>query len=236
VPVSTPLPNVAHVLDSTPPGAHFAYLTLSAWGDPSPVGTLARLDGPAVVTESDAPSDAELLCSGVCRLRVLHMDEGRRRARVQLFHDAPGDAPAIAAAEARVVDAMTQIVHLSLKISRDGERERREALEATLKRVEAFCEGEIAVDGVEHVPENADLGEHVGSFVEGGEAVRAEVLSFIVTDLLSISYMERRNVMLATDTAERLAVALKSLEPYIKELAAKGAIVSALGLGGDDAT
>lgn len=203
----------------------FGYLPVNAWGDPTQVGTIAVLDDLQMLGASEK---ATLLCTGVTRFRVVHLSEDMSSARVELFHD---DEPLdkeledLQRLENKLVEAMTQIVELSIKISDTQDEDKQRALTETLKRVEAFC-------GNCEEEEGKKLLQHW--ILDLGPQLRRELLSFIIIDLVSISFMDRRNLMLSTNTANRLAEAVRCLEPYVKELAAKGAIVTALGKNDTD--
>lgn len=198
----------------------FAYLPVNAWGDPAPVGTIAVVDDLQLNASLD---EARLLCTGVERFRILHLGESMESARVQIFHDDDptekelNDLPGL---EQQLVETMTQIVRLSIKVSDASDEARQIALVETLKRVEAFrgnCEDREARTLLQHW------------ILELSPQLRRELLSFVVIDLVSVSFMDRRNHIMSTNTADRLAEALRCLQPFVKELAAKGAIVTALG-------
>lgn len=201
------------IVNLDPP--EFAYITLNAWGDPSTVGTIALIED----MKYSPSEDSTLICSGISRFRVLHLTNEMTRARVQIFND---DIPAgsrvdsIIDLEQRLVAAMKDIVTLTIKISDDDDQTRQHALEETLKRVEAFC-GE----------DNGESSTHW--IMQLGPNLRRELLSFLIIDMLSVSFMDRRSILESTDTAKRLELALEGLDPFVRELAAKGAIVRALG-------
>lgn len=200
--------------------SEFGYVPINAWNDPSPVGTLAVVDE----FEPKAADDSALmLCSGLQRFRLLEIDPDRTRGVIECFNDDPIEEerlPEVHQLEDELVKAMTEIVRLSIKISGEQDQQRQKALAETLKRVEAFCGR-----SEKHIT-NADIHHW---FVQLTPDKRREILSFIVLDLLSLSFMSRRSLMLGTDTEMRLKDALDALEPFLKELAAKGAIISALG-------
>lgn len=207
-----------HIAESEPP--QFAYLPLNAWGDPAPVGTVAMLDDLELNEQMD---EAKLLCTGVERFRVLHLGEGMKRARVEVFHDEPpldAEEDELQNLEDTLMETMKQIVRLSIKISDVEDEAKQTALAQTLKRVEAFC-------GSQQDPNGRALLQHW--IFDLSPQMRRELLSFVVIDLVSISFMDRRNLIMSTNTANRLSEALRCLQPFVKELAAKGAIVSALG-------
>lgn len=206
------------ISESEPP--QFAYLPLNAWGDPAPVGTVAILDDLELNQQMD---EAKLLCTGVERFRVLHLGDGMKRARVEVFHDEPpveAEEEDLQKLEHTLVDTMKHIVQLSIKISDVEDEAKQTALAQTLKRVEAFC-------GTHQDPDPRELLQHW--IFDLSPQLRRELLSFVVIDLVSISFMDRRSLMMSTNTANRLSEALRCLQPFVKELAAKGAIVSALG-------
>ncbi len=125
------------------------------------------------------------------------------------------------------MESMKEIVRISIKLSgAENDAGKESALEETLKRVEAFCTSSEAEDPEKVLEENPMMQHWVVGLEDDR---RREILGFIVIDLLSLSYMARRSVLLSTDTKARLKQAKDSLEPFIKELAAKGAILSALG-------
>lgn len=205
----------------------FAYLPVSAWGEPSQVGTMAVVDDMQMHVEAE---ESSLLCTGVSRFRVVHLSADMHTARVELFWDDEPPEEAVEELEQlenQLIETMKQIVRLSIKLSEGSDEQRQTALSETLKRMQAFC-GEVEEE------EGKKLLQHW--ILELGPKLRRELLSFIVIDLVSISFMDRRNLMMSTNTANRLAEALRCLEPFVKELAAKGAIVSALGpnVPGDD--
>lgn len=217
------------VCESDPP--EFGHLSINAWGDPASIGTLAVVENVTL-----AGGDANLLCTGLKRFNVLHLAEDHASARVEMFHDVMPDceeANRIEMLEKQLVDAMTEIVRLSIKLSDNADETKQQLLQQTLKKVEAF-----------YSPENTDASQSEDSTILKHWLLklephrRREVLSFIVIDLLSISFMDRKKIMSSTDTAYRLREALTCLEPFVKDLAAKGAIVSALGrnldIGGGD--
>lgn len=192
-------------LNSDPP--EFAHIVINAWNEPGTVGTIATV-------EELSTSSNVLHCTGLSRFRVLHLAEDYSSARVETFQDDPPeehDLDKLQELEKELLQTMASIVSLSLKIA--GE-DRQKALAETLRRVEAFCGMN---DDDRHWLQDLDPDR------------RRELLSFIVIDLLSISFMNRREILASTDTAERLEHAQKCLQPFVNELAAKGAIVSALG-------
>lgn len=198
----------------------FAYLPVSAWGEPATVGTMAVVDD--IQMHLDA-GQSSLLCTGVSRFRVLHLGNDMHTARVELFWDdepAGEDIDELERLEQQLIETMKQIVRLSIKLNEGGDEQRQIALAETLKRMQAFC-GEVGEE------QGKKLLQHW--IFELSPKLRRELLSFIVIDLVSISFMDRRNLMMSTNTASRLTEALRCLAPFVKELAAKGAIVSALG-------
>lgn len=205
--------------------SQFGYLTVDAWGEPSTVGTIAVVDE----FEAHGSDDTALvLCTGLERFRVVSLDDDSTFGTVKCFCDDPTSEELLSEVveqEDRLVKAMTEIVRLSIKISDESDERRQKALAETLKRVDAFC----GPNGGK-TPEN--LLHHW--ILELDPHRRREILTFIVMDLLSLSFMSRRSLMLETDTAARLETALKALDPFLKELAAKGAILSALGKKGED--
>jgi hypothetical protein len=118
---------------------------------------------------------------------------------------------------------------------------RETALAETMKRMEALC---AKVDGGEGGaaeraapgPGGADgtgvlmLQHWVG--VRDDVNRRRELLGFITLDLISLSFMERVALLESTNTKLRLQMASDALDPLLKELAAKAAIVSAFGADG----
>lgn len=205
--------------------SQFGYLPVDAWGEPSTVGTIA------VVDEFEAHGTngtALVLCTGLERFRVVSLDDDSTFGTVKCFCDDPTPEeylPEVMQQEEKLVKAMTEIVRLSIKISNESDERRQKALAETLKRVDAFC-----------APDEGNASENLLHhwILELDPNRRREILTFIVMDLLSLSFMSRRSLMLETDTQARLETALHALVPFLKELAAKGAIVSALGKKGDD--
>lgn len=214
----------------------FVYIPLNAWGDAGTVGTVA-------VVEDIAPSlDATdefatkgnvgeggrmIICSGVARVHVHSISDDMRTARVEMFNDdVPTDEKLteIENLEQQLVSAMKDIVTLTIKISDDDQHTREKALEDTLKRVESFY------------TQNGNVQDTDFWMMQLSPTLRRELLSFIVIDMLSVSFMDRRSILEGTDTANRLEIALQGLEPFVKELAAKGAILGALGRGGDESS
>lgn len=211
------------VADVNPP--EFAYLPVNAWGDPAPVGTIAVVDDLQLNASLD---EARLLCTGVKRFRVIHLGERMEKARVEIFHDdnpTDEEVEELPRLEQHLVETMTQIVTLSIKVSDANDEARQIALAQTLKRVEAFR-------GNYEDREARALLQHW--ILELSPQLRRELLSFVVIDLVSVSFMDRRNHIMSTNTADRLAEALRCLQPFVKELAAKGAIVTALGTNNTD--
>lgn len=201
----------------------FAYICINAWGDPGTVGTLAVIDE---LYEEPSKDKATLVCTGTSRFQIVHLDENMHNARVQILNDHEPKSDQLALIndlEQRLITTLTQIVQLSIKIAPEKE-EQRLALTDTLKRVRALY-GE---DGHE---ESRNLLRPW--ILQLSPNRRRELFSFIFVDLLGDSFMDRRRFLMGTDTGKRLFVALKGLEPYVKELAAKGAIVSALGMDTD---
>lgn len=200
----------------------FAYITLSAWGDPGAVGTIALVED----FKYSPSGQSVLVCSGVARFRVLQLNESLTQAKLQIFHD---DSPSeeqldkVVELETKLMATIKDIVALSIKLNDDAEGTRQRALEENLKRVEAFCNGS----------DDADIDHWI---LELSPDLRRELLSFIILDMLSVSFMDRRGILQSTDTFERLDAGLRGLEPYVRELAAKGAIVGALGRDDADDT
>ncbi|KAI0565817.1 ATP-dependent protease La (LON) [Gracilaria domingensis] len=209
------------VCESDPP--EFVFVCVNAWGDPGEVGTLCIIDD---VHIDPSQEKATILCTGISRLHILKLDEHMQTAHVEVFNDdepTPDSLESISEKEQHLVSTMTQIVQLSIKIS-EGKDEHKRALNDTLRRVRAFCGQMDEEEGQKLLqPWILKLSPHL----------RRELFSFIATDLLSISFMDRKRMLTSTDTGERLELALQGLEPYVKELAAKGAIASALGQQGD---
>lgn len=216
----------------TPP--EFAYTTVDAWGDVAAVGTVAVIGDLQVRTDGEEVR-VTVLCSGVGRYKVVgegRGEEGEVEVR-EFWDDEPReeDLAALDKLETSLMESMKEIVRLSLKLSgAENDVGKETALAETLKRVEAFAE-----DAVEQIVENghdeaAKSNPVLQHWAVGLEANRRrELLSFIMVDLLNLSFMERKSVLVSTNTKERLEQAEEGLEPFIKELAAKGAIVSALG-------
>lgn len=209
------------VAEREPP--EFAYITLSAWGDPGTVGTIAVVDD----FQYSPLNQSTLVCSGIVRFRVLQLNESLTQAQIQIFHD---DAPSeeqldkVVELEKQLVATVKEIVTLSIKLRDDAEGTDQRALEEKLKRVEAFCNGSDDGTAVDHW------------ILELSPEIRRELLSFIVLDMLSVSFMDRRDILQSTDTSERIDAGLRGLEPHVRELAAKGAIVGALGRDDADDT
>lgn len=204
---------INEIAELEPP--EFAYITLNAWGDPASVGTVAVIED----LSYEPTKNSTLVCNGTARFRVLSVSNDMTRARVEIFNDEiPTDdrLDDIVDLERKLVTALRDIVTLTIKISDDDDHTRQRALADMLKRVESFCE-----------KNNDETPSHW--IMELGPDVRRELLSFLVVDMLSVSFMDRRGILESTDTAERLDAALKGLEPFVRELAAKGAIVGALG-------
>lgn len=208
------------IADSDPP--EFAYLILSAWGDPEAVGTIAIIED----FKYSPNNDSVLVCSGVARFHILQINDDLTQAELKIFQDEPPsdeEADKVAKLEKKLVTAMKDIVTISIKISDDKDQSRQRALEETLKRVEAFSEN---TDG-------PDVNHWI---VNLSPNLRRELLSFIVLDMLSVSFMDRRNILESTNSEERLDAGLQGLEPFLQELAAKGAIIGALGRQEDEDT
>lgn len=203
---------IAEIAELEPP--EFGYITLNAWGDPAPVGTVAVIED----LKYKPTENSALICNGIARFRVLSISNNMTRARVEIFNDeipVDNQLDHIIQLEQQLVTALRDIVKLTIKISDDGDTHQH-ALEDILKRVESFCE-----------ENNDEVPAHW--IMKLGPDLRRELLSFLVVDMLSVSFMDRRGILESTDTAERLDAALKGLEPFVRELAAKGAIVGALG-------
>lgn len=228
---SAPVEALQTVSNDTPP--EFAYTTVDAWGDVSEVGTVAVIDDLQV--RSDGEEDqVTVLCSGVGRYRVIGQGSGREgEVEVREFWDdlpKDEDVEALEGLEGRLMECMKEIVRLSMKLSgAENDIGKETALAETLKRVEAFAEEsaeEMAEVGDEAMANNPEL-QHWVLGLDPNR--RRELLSFIMVDLLNLSFMERKALLVSTNTRARLEQAEEGLEPFIKELAAKGAIVSALG-------
>lgn len=204
---------LSQIVERDPP--EFGYVTLNAWGDPANVGTIGIVDDFRYV-----PNGKSMLsCSGVARFRVEEFDDDLASAKLQIFHDelpADDQCDHLASLENQLVSAMKDIISLSIKISDDNDHTRQRALEETISRIESLVKGDDSQQ-VDHW------------LLDMGPDRRREILSFIVIDLLDISFMDRRSILENTNTADRLGAAYKGLKPLIRELAAKGAIVGALG-------
>lgn len=214
----------------------FVYIPLNAWGDAGTVGTVAVVEDIAPSLDATDESDMKgevgeggktIFCSGVARVHVHSISDDMRTARVEMFNDdVPTDEKLteIENLEHQLVSAMKDIVTLTIKISDDDQHTREKALEDTLKRVESFY------------TQNGNVQDTDFWMMQLSPILRRELLSFIVIDMLSVSFMDRRSILEGTDTANRLEIALQGLEPFVKELAAKGAILGALGRGGDESS
>lgn len=206
---------MADISEREPPD--FAYIALNAWGEPGTVGTVAVIEDFKYAPSQDS---SMLLCAGVSRFRVVHINDDLTQARVRTFQDEPSaeeNMDVVIELEQSIFSAMRNIVSLTLKISDDADQTRQLALSETLARVEAFCGHENA-DNIAH-----------HWILDLSPDLRRELISFIVIDLLSVSFMDRRQILESTDTEDRLDAAVKGLEPFVRELAAKGAILGALG-------
>lgn len=206
------------LVEENPP--EFAFVCVDAWGNTDTVATLAVVDDLQIGGENP---QATLLCTGISRLKLLEIDENRTKALVHPFYDeTPNehDITTLEKLEEKLISTMTNIVTLSIKVSDTADQQKQIALADTLKRVEAFC-------GKCEEEERKSLLQHW--ILELEPHRRREILSFVVIDLVSVSFMDRKGLLRSTNTSTRLQEAIKSLEPFVKELAAKGAIVSALG-------
>lgn len=195
--------------------SEFAYVTLNAWNEPGTVGTIATVDDFQYV-----PNGQSILrCSGVARFRLLEINETKSTARFKIFNDERPSEEQLQKSEQleeRLVSAIQDMVTLTLKISDDVNQTRQKALEETLGRVKALSAGGTDSD-VHHW------------ILDLSPDLRRELLSFIFIDKLDVSFMDRRAILESTDTADRLDASLQGLEPLLNELAAKGAIIGALG-------
>lgn len=208
----------------------FAYIPLNAWGDPSTVGTIAIIEHiPESWIEND--ENIEIIASGITRFQVQSLSDDMHEARVEIFSDnqpkTEQECDEIVKLEGKLVSAMKAIVTLTIKISDDDQHD---ALRETLKRVELFyTQQKTDDDGESNNSKTETENENGHWMLELTPGLRRELLSFTVIDMLSVSFMDRRAILEATDTASRLQQALDGLEPFVKELAAKGAIVGVLG-------
>lgn len=224
-------------LSSTSDVIEFAYMALNAWGEPGTVGTIVVVEDMTAISSHDTEKASQeqsrgddnihalVVFGGVARFSLQSIADDMRHARIEMFSDqSPTEAELteIENLEQRLVLAMKDIVTLSIKIYDDEDQTREEALEETLRRVELFyTQNDSSKNNVEH--KNAHW------MLSLSPDYRRELLSFIVIDMLSVSFMDRRALLQSTDASLRFKAALKALEPFIKELAAKGAIVGALG-------
>lgn len=248
---------------------HFAWLPVDAWGAPATVGTTAVIDDLRIDRN---PMEVSLLCSGLCRFRVLELAPDRQTARVKFFYDdvqPTEDAPEVSEGlpesatetdeagsgaetpvmtmdelETALVQTMKDIVRLSIKTLNPENPERQDALQETMKRVEAFWSKVEDVDSEESAADT--MNDAAGLMTEGrllhhwvGAADkhrRRELLSFVLLDLLNLPFMHRRELLTTTNTRKRMQQALDALDPYVKELAAKSAIASSFGGSSDDSS
>lgn len=204
---------ISQIIECDPP--EFGHVTLNAWGDPAAVGTIGIVNDFQYV-----PSGKSVLaCTGVARFRTEEIDSSLTSAKFQVFHDDPpvdDQLENLAVLENQLVSTMKDIIKLSIKISDDHDHTRQRVLEETIDRVQSLIKDE----GSEHV-------DHW--LLDLDRDRRREILSFIIIDILDVSFMDRRGILESTDTADRLDVAYNGLQPFVRELAAKGAIVGALG-------
>lgn len=220
--------------------SEFGYLPIDAWNVPSSVGTICVVDEFFSTTDENNNSGemVSLRAHGLERFRLVSLDDDRKTARIVPFSDTPTreeDMDAVADLEGKLVESMQEIVRLTMKIGgeNDMDETHQRALNETLRRVEAFCLRDCSASStsteLESEPENVDIGilERWGSELNADQ--RREILSFAVLDLLNLSFMSRRSLMMAVDTRQRLEDAIEAVNPYLKQLAAKGAILSALG-------
>lgn len=212
----------------------FAFATIDAWGSPSDVGTLAVIDEMRVgATEGDAT----VLCSGLGRWR-----RGQSGRVEELWDDAAreGDEEKLKELDDRLVTSLMELVRLSIQVAGlDVGKEM--ALEETMKRMQALV-GSSGLDNDESGDEDAGDFESEGGGdgtsakvlqhwvdMRNDKSRRRELLSFITMDMMNLSFMDRMALLRGTDTMDRLRAAEEVLEPFVKELAAKAAIQTALG-------
>jgi hypothetical protein len=227
----------------------FAFTTVDAWGAESPVGTLAVIDEMKVGSDG---GEATVLCSGLGRWQ-------RCKGGIEEVWDDPPreeDAEELRELDEELVLSLMELVRLSMKVA-GSDPGTETALAETLKRMEALCakveagESSGGGGGKEDGDEAGDLAS-VGGADEGTSVLmlqhwvgvrtnvnrRRELLGFITLDLMNMSFMARTGLLESTDTKLRLQQAKEALEPFLKELAAKAAIVSAFGseAGAEDAS
>lgn len=192
-----------------------AYVPVDAWGEMVDVGTVALVGGKREMGE-----EMTIVLMGRKRCWV---GEGGENVKVEEFgdeHVGEDEEKILDNVEAEVVEKMKELVKLTIKTS---DRERGERLAEVLSMVEKCWEERVG-------QEEGESGHWV---MDVGKEQRRELLGFVVLDQVSMSFMERRKCVRDTNTHERLKKALEWLQPYVNELAAKGAIVSALGSSDD---
>lgn len=212
----------------------FAYLPVDAWGEPCEIGTLAVIDD---LEQKPLQPTVKLIFSGLCRFKVIELSQDRTSATIVMFHDKPPaecDRKTVEDMEAVLVEQLKDILRLSIKVAgADQEPERKEALAETLKRMNFLRTffTEISKESPRDATSFAEVEQSLLKhwILALNPDRRREILSFLVLDLLSMSFMDRREILMSTDTMERLRTSQEVLEPLHKELAAKGAIISALG-------
>jgi ATP-dependent protease La (LON) substrate-binding domain len=214
-----------NVAAADPP--EFGFIPVDAWGAACEVGTLAVIEDLELCVDDP---EVALVCSGIARFRVIELAADRKSATVALFHDDPvaeRDVESVQALEESILSSLNHILRISIKIAGVEDAPKRFALLETMKRMDAFALG----GGTDPAQDMADPNFRVlQHWMVGMDADRRrELLSFIILDLLSMSFMDRREVLMSTNTMERMQHAHHALQPYLKQLAAKGAIVSALG-------
>lgn len=200
--------------------SEFGYLPIDAWNVPSSVGTLCVVDEFYSTSNYGDDDMVTFRANGLERFRLVHLDDDRKTATIIPFSDAPTapeDMDTVVDLEKDLMESMQEIVRLTQKIGGSGDMDEthQRALNETLRRVKAVCAQNTSTSSsdLEIEPENGDADVDM---VErwGGELSsdkRREILSFVVLDLLNLSFMSRRSLMMGVDTRQRLEDALEAL-------------------------
>lgn len=219
----------------------FAFTTVDAWGAESTTGTLAVIDEMKI---GNNVGDATVLCSGLGRWRRQSDGAGL----MELWDDPPReeDEEELRLLDEVLVLSLMELVRLSIKLA-GTDPGKETALAETMKRMEALCEkveagnlgnsddddgdgDPVSVGGAEEGTSVLMLQHWVG--VRSDVNRRRELLGFITLDMMNLSFMARSSLLESMDTKLRLEQAKEALDPFLKELAAKAAIVSAFGSDG----
>ncbi|KAJ8902664.1 hypothetical protein NDN08_005984 [Rhodosorus marinus] len=178
----------------------------------SKVGTRAAIIEKQDVFTPDGTSVLEMTCLGMSRLKMLEVVSASPfLADVEPFSDEPTEED-LFTTEKELLDTMSDVIQLSMKLTvKDGD-------------------GQGTLNELDRVVESLrDPSKMAGATGALNSALRHETVSFLIADLIDQPIYERRRLLESRDTKERMEYTIGYLEAQRSELAAKAAVMDAVG-------